>query len=40
MLWTTRTEQDPAHQWLRHRIEAFARELEPSRPISLQPSAA
>ncbi len=30
MLWTTRTEHDLGHQWLRHRIEAFAAELEPS----------
>ena len=28
MIWTSRTERDPGHQWLRHRIEAFAADLE------------
>jgi hypothetical protein len=35
MLWTSRVENDPGHQWLRRRIAAFAEERDeaPHNPV-------
>jgi DNA-binding transcriptional LysR family regulator len=35
MVWTTRVESDPGHQWLRHRIVAFAEERDAVPPGSI-----